>query len=425
VVLLAALSILPAAGQSSLQASGSRNVKSFGAVCDGSHDDTKAIQDALAANRSKTGTETGPVVKVIIPDNCVSGPLAIGSRQWVEFEEGATLHALRGAFPGETVPFFAVSGQHEVTIKGNHATLEMNRDEYTSGEWRAGVYIYQSKNVHIDGLKVSGAGGDGFTIKGAVPPENIELVDVAADRCTRNGISIISGRNITIMRATLTNTSQNGRGSGTKGPWAGLDVEPNGTGEVLENIVMDGLQTSFNAGPGLQFVIYGVPGPVTIRVSNLHSDHDGARDMGGGFYYGGIMFGTLGAQPATPLQGQILIEGSTIEHPNGSGVLWRNWSANEPKTVIRNMRIHNPGAQTGNMNRCGLYYNVRDSSFGNRYTPGTHLNVEVDGLVVRDDNNRLVRAVWFEGDAAHPLQATVNNVQEEGNPTPRVQVKLR
>ncbi|MGH3056294.1 MAG: hypothetical protein ACRDL7_15075 [Gaiellaceae bacterium] len=126
-----------------------------------------------------------------------------------------------------------------------------------------------------------------------------------------------------------------------------------------------------------------------------------------------------------PVKGQILIEGSTITSPNGSGVLWSNWSANEPLIVLRNTKIHNPGAQTTNINRCGLYYNVRDNSFGAKYAPGAHLNVQVDGLVVSDDDKRVVRAVWFEGDAGHPLKATVNNVQEEGGREARIQFKLK
>ncbi len=422
---LAALTALQGQAQISSRTTGILNVKNFGAVCDGTHDDTRGIQSALEAARKNP--QANPPQKVMIPNNCVSGPLTIGSNQWIEFEEGATLHALSGAFPKPTNSFLTMAGQHDVTIKGHHATLAMNRDEYTDGEWRHGVLIYQSKNVQIEGLKVTGAGGDGFTIAAndPVPPENISLVDVAADNCTRNGIAIISGRNITVSGATLTNTSPNGRGSGNRGPWAGLDVEPNGVhGDTLQNITIENLHTSGNHGAGLQFTIHGMDDDVTIHVSDFRSDNDGRRSMGG-LYYGGILFATGGGNPPTPLKGQILIENVNIESPNGSGVLWRDWSANEPQTTLRNLTIHNPGAQTSNINRCGLYYNVKDTSFGSKYAPGSHLNVVVDGLVVKDDRNRLIRAVWFEGDPAHPLQVSVNHVQDTSSAAPRVQLKLR
>jgi hypothetical protein len=423
VIVVGTIGAPQAAAQESSEPATGRNVKEFGAVCNGVHDDTHSILDALTAARNDATTH--PTIKVIIPDNCVSGPLVFGSEQWVEFEEGATLHALRGAFPAKTTPFVAISGQHDVTIKGHRATIAMNRDEYTDGEWRAGVLIYKSKNVWIDNLKVNGAGGDGFTIVGTPQtPENVSLVDVAANECTRNGISIISGRNVTVTRATLTNTYPNGRGSGNNGPWAGLDVEPNGEpGEALDNIKLEDIHTSGNGGAGLQFTLHDMRS-TTITVSNFHSDHDGGHNHGIGLYYGGILFATGGLNPKSPVDGQILIEGATIVASGGSGVLWREWSANQPKTILRNVTIDSPGAQTGNMNRCGLYYNVKDNTFGNKYGVGAHLNVEVDGLVVKDGNKRLIRAVWFEGDAARPLQVTVKNVRE-GNGAPRVQVKER
>lgn len=423
VMVVGAIDSLPVRAQGPAEPAESRNVKEFGAQCNGIHDDTHSILDALAAARKDATTH--PTMRVIIPDNCVSGPLVIGSEQWVEFEEGATLRALRGAFPNKTTPFIAISGQHDVTIKGHHATIAMNRDEYTDGEWRAGVFIYKSKNVWIDTLKVNGAGGDGFTITGTPQtPENVSLVDVSANECARNGISIISGRNITVTRATVTNTYPNGRGSGNNGPWAGLDVEPNGEpGEVLDNIKLEDLRTAGNGGAGLQFTLHEMRS-TTITVSNFHSDHDGRHNHGIGLYYGGILFATGGSNPKSAVEGQILIDGATIVGSGGSGVLWREWSANQPKTILRNITIDTPGAQTGNMNRCGLYYNVRDNAFGSKYASGAHLNVEVDGLLVKDGNKRLIRAVWFEGDAMHPLRVNVKNVRE-GNITPRVQVKER
>jgi hypothetical protein len=405
----------------------SRSVKTGGALCNGSHDDTRAIQDTLAAAGAKSKDDHNPSVKVVIPDNCVSGPLMIGSNQWVEFEEGATLHALPGAFPNRVIPFLAISGQHNVVIKGNHATIAMNRDEYTDGEWRAGVYIYQSSNVTVENLKVIGAGGDGFTIKGVQTPENVTLTDVVAERCARNGISIISGRNVLVKHAVITGTSPNGRGAGAHGPWAGIDIEPNGeAGEVLQNIDLEDVQTSQNSGAGLQFTLHGMADEVSIKISNFNSSGDGRKDNGAGLYYGGILFAAGGnGNPRAPVQGKIVIEGANINNPNGSGVLWKDWSANEPLTIMRNIVISNPGAQGGNMNRCGLYYNVRDPSGGSQYSRGTHLNLEVDGLVVKDDRNRLIRAVWLEGDPEHPLQANIRNVQDEGKPSPRVQVKIK
>jgi len=400
----------------------SRNVKSFGAVCNGVHDDTSDFRTALVATAAKNDA-TAPI-KLVIPNGCVSGPLDLGSNQWIEFEEGAVLHALKGGFPGKGDVFLGIRAKHNVTIQGHHATLAMNRDEYTDGEWRAGVLILQSKDVQINDLKVVGAGGDGFTVTGPPSPENVSLIGVATEGCVRNGISLISGSNVVIRDAILKGSFPNGRGAGTNGPWAGIDVEPNGKpGESLENISIENVTTNSNGGAGLQFTLHELP-HVSIHVSNLHSERDGVHNHGVGLYYGGILFQSA-VMPRSPTQGQILIEGTTIDSSEGSGILWRGWSANQAKTVLRNTTIRNPGAQTGNINRCGLYFNANDHSFGMKYEPGTHLNVEVDGLVVRDENRRLIRAVWLEGDQSHPVQAHLNNVREEGNPRARVQLKER
>src|SRR5581483_3031368 len=422
VIMIASLGFVApkTAGQTSNQPAGTHNVKSLGAVCDGVHDDTQAIQGALNAARAPSGTP----VKVIVPNNCVSGPLKLGSNQWLEFLPGATLHALRGSFSNQEASFLTISGQHDVTIVGNNATLLMNRDEYTDGEWRAGVYIYSSRGVHIENLAVRGAGGDGFTIKGIPPSENVELIGVSADRCVRNGISIISGRNVTVRKAILKNTSPNGRGAGEHGPWAGIDIEPNGVpGEVLDHIDLEDVSTSGNGGAGVQFTIHDMSSSVSIHLANLLSESDGQHNHGIGLYHGGILFASGGLNPRKPVEGQIVIEGTRIISPNGSGVLWRDWSANEPSITLRNTYIKNPGAQTKNMNRCGLYFNATDTSFGSKYSPGPQLNVSVDGLTVEDGNKRLVRAVWFEGDANHPVRATVKNVHEPGTAAPRMMVK--
>jgi hypothetical protein len=405
-----------------MQPSATRNVKDGGAVCDGQHDDTHAIQAVLSASHAKS--PGGTITRVMIPDNCVSGHVAIGSDSWIEFAEGATLHALPGGLPKDSDSLLYMTGQN-ITIKGHNATIAMNRDEYTSGEGRAGVYIGQgSKNITIDDLKVTGAGGDGFTVAGIPAPDNVQLINVSADRCQRNGISIITGTNIKVQHATLTNTSPNGHGAATRGPYAGIDVEPNGVrGETLDGITLQDIHTAHNAGAGLQFALHVLP-QVNITVSGLHSDHDGEAG-GNGLHYGGIFF-IHGEVPPNPVPGKIHIENVQITSPGGSGILWRNWHGNSVPITLRNVTIDNPGSVgSGNMNKCGLYYNVGDNSYGSKYPPGKQLNATIEGLTVRDDHNRMIRSVWLQGDAGHPLQVSVKGVNEETKPASAAMIKER
>lgn len=146
----------------------------------------------------------------------------------------------------------------------------------SGGEWGMGIRISGSKDILIQDTVANNCWGDGFYIAASskgVPSENVQLIDVKANNNRRQGISLISGKNIKIVRPHLTNTS------GTP-PAAGLDIEPNRPTDRIENIeIID----AFTAGNAEGIVVslqklHGSKNPVSIRVKN-HQDDGSGRGM--------------------------------------------------------------------------------------------------------------------------------------------------
>lgn len=117
----------------------------------------------------------------------------------------------------------------------------------SEGEWNHNIQIDTGKNVTIKGLKVLGSGGDGIYIGNITEdrPTNILLEDVHTDNARRNGISLVNGINVKIVRPVCENAV------GTL-PMAGIDIEPNSyAAERLEGISVIDPITRGNGGYGV------------------------------------------------------------------------------------------------------------------------------------------------------------------------------
>lgn len=107
------------------------------------------------------------------------------------------------------------------------------------------------------------------TIKKFDTPDTIKLIDVKTDHNRRQGISLISGRKVDIIRPILMNT----RGFGD--PEAGIDVEPDKDSHVIEELYIEDAITKNNAGAGIQFYLRHLENsntPVSIEI-NGHEDY--------------------------------------------------------------------------------------------------------------------------------------------------------
>lgn len=134
------------------------------------------------------------------------------------------------------------------------------------GEWGMGINIIGSKNINIINPKVIQCWGDGIYIgtKGILP-ENITISGGIVDDNRRNGISVISGKDITIKNIVLSNTN------GTL-PMSGIDLEPNNPNESLANVNLDNIYSYNNERFGFEInltqLLNGKDKNIQIKINN-------------------------------------------------------------------------------------------------------------------------------------------------------------
>jgi len=232
-------------------------------------DSTSALQAAINSHVPKLIVD-----KVDGP--WITRPLFGVSNQKIVFEEGVVVEAKKGAFKSANASLLTIREKENVALLGHGATLRMHREDYDDpkqyqkAEWRMVLNVLSSKNVRVSGLTLALSGGDGIYLgvsKNGVPPEDIVIQDVICDHNYRQGISVISARNLLIENTVLRNT-------GGTAPAAGIDFEPNLPGEELVNCVMRNCVSENNAGGGYAFYLpnlHANSAPLSIRLENCVS----------------------------------------------------------------------------------------------------------------------------------------------------------
>ena len=307
------------------------NVKAFGAKGDGVNDDTASIQSAL---------NLAPALVFFPPGTYIVNPLIVRSNTEIELSGGVTLKAKTGY--GANDRLLRIEDVQNVTIHGNSSRVQMLKAEYVLGEQRHGVFIIGSSNIHIYDLSSIDTGGDGFYVGssdtgGNSYSDDVSIVNCIGDNNKRQGISIVSGKHVTVLGGEFRNTIG-------ANPSSGIDIEPNTSADFLEDINVIGTKTTNNAGGG----ILVVPGHLAEAAGNSISiniiAHTSIADgLASGFKYGGITLSW--PAPVTgynQLGGQINIVGETILSPYAFGVLVQRWPSVAPRTVFSNVSVVNP-----------------------------------------------------------------------------------
>lgn len=221
------------------------NVRDFGAKGNGSADDTAAIQKTVDYIAYRGGGT------VYIP----SGIYLIDPARAIELidnvilnlDDNAVLKAM--ATRQANYEIIRIRDANNVEVSGGSIIGDRKIHTGTGGEWGHGISIIGSNNIKIRNVSISDCWGDGIYI-GSTSQQNycqkISIDKFHIDYCRRNGITIISGKNITIANGMISNT----RGTN---PQAGLCLEPNDTAEIMQNVVIKNLQTLNNGGYGILF----------------------------------------------------------------------------------------------------------------------------------------------------------------------------
>jgi|GEM_PF-6086438 len=276
--------------------------------------------------------------------------IQLKSNKEIVFEAGSVVQAKPGSFLANDRAMIVGRDVQNVQLIGegsgaDKATIKMNKEEYNSSQYGHIVSLLGVDGYEVSGLKLTGAGGDGLHIAAGsferpdpnfLPYSANGLVDnITSDNNRRQGISIDSAKNLVVQNSTFTNTS------GVK-PEAGINLEPTWDYESLENIRIENVEVSGNAGSGIQVILGNLDdssAPVSIDFNNISLTDSKARGIfvAGGYIAEGNDFGdefkgTIDENsPQAQVNGTINFNNTNISN---SGAIASGNAANNPETYI-------------------------------------------------------------------------------------------
>jgi hypothetical protein len=377
------------------------SVKDFGAVGDGVTDDTVAIQNAIF----NCSSERSNKVRLYWPRGTylITNSITLASGVYMEFDQGVTINFVSAA--PETTRLFGAFGQFDIVIEGNNCKIIGTRTgtmtDPTGGYGNA-IELYGSDNIYIRNVIVKDFATDGFTIwgdsTGSDACNNVIIEGCQAINCRRNGMSIISARNMQVIGGLYAESN-----GAPEGPWAGIDIEPN-FDCYIEGVSLIGVQTALNQGSGIQctpgaFAVTPLEKRFDVNIIGHRSINDGTADQW--TLTGFSCRNAPGFNGTGKLYGKIVYSDFTIESPLSCGIGMDSWPADQmPLLIVENGTIFNPdssGVATSPQNACGviIFRSAFDTGTGNygnlrmrnvhiedlRATPKMYSPVYVEGAV--------------------------------------------
>ena len=285
----------------------------FGAMGDGLHDDTAALQAAIDATPIG-GTLYLPAgtYRVAVGQSPLAG-LRLKSDMNFVMHDAAMLTAIPTKDGNSAVlKAWSVS---KVRVHGGTIVGERHEHLGSSGEWGMGLDVRDASAISVVGTQVRDTWGDGFYIGGEANSD-IHFCGVVADGSRRNGMSIVAAKGMTVRSSRFMNSA------GTP-PQAGLDIEPDG-GLLTEGIVVTDSFFSGNRGAGISL------GASCLNCGAVNRNHTIrgntiSRNGGNGIH--------------VSFQGHS-IERNTIEHSGGSGILlWRADASVVRDNLVRRSKV--------------------------------------------------------------------------------------
>lgn len=242
------------------------NIRDFNVFGDGK-DETAAFQRALNAAVGKI---------LYIPKQnrnyYLTGQLIIPTNSFLVFDSNVIIQSKDDLNQSHAnfEALFRIENVNNVNIQANNALFRMNKSVY-KGEHNHIFMINGASNITINKARANDSGGDGFYIGAYKTPkkycENIKITNSVANNNRRQGISVISAKNLLIEDCIFRNTK------GTS-PEAGLDIEPNKFDDILENIIVRRCKSEGNSGRGFMLAISSFDSKskeVSIRFENCES----------------------------------------------------------------------------------------------------------------------------------------------------------
>jgi hypothetical protein len=254
------------------------------------------------------------------------GPINIPGNTHILIEAGGIVEALPNYKQFQRmINIVDASG---VVITGYGAILRMDKAVYKSGEYRHCVYISGSTDVAIKGVSCVNAAGDGFYVSGSerkAYSESVRLEGVTATGSRRQGLSVISAKDLSVYRSHF-NLSRGQR------PECGIDLEPEHPTDRLEKIRIEDSTTSSNSGDGIRIDI-GKLKHRSVPVSIVLSHH---KDFSAGS--NGLMCRNE-SNGVDDVRGSIFVDRFESTKAQKYGVLFSFWNSTGPTAVLENVSI--------------------------------------------------------------------------------------
>lgn len=214
--------------------------------------------------------------------------LANKPNQKIVFKPGVVLLAQQGAFKEKYKSMVTVMADN-VTLSGYQAEFKMRKADYANpslyekSEWRHNINVRGAKGFVIEGLTLKDSGGDGIHVThGPNEPNQLPISkfssgtirDVIADNNYRQGISVISAKDLLVENSTFKNT----RGTN---PASGVDIEPDHDWHKLINIKFRNNYFTNNERNGIKVALWHYHGS---QVEDISITFDGCQSTGNGRY---------------------------------------------------------------------------------------------------------------------------------------------
>gem|GEM_PF-1481845 len=243
------------------------NLRDFGVVGNGKNE-TISFQEAIDASAGKV---------LFIPKQqgayYLTRQLRIPSNSKLIFDSGTIIQATDdlNQSHADFEALIRIEDANNVLIEANNALFRMNKSAY-SGEHNHIFMINGASDVTIRKARANNSGGDGFYI-GAYKSkktycENITILSSSANNNRRQGLSIITGKNILIDGSSFNSSSG-------ADPESGLDIEPSKATDILQDIKIRNSTMSNNKKRGMMILLNRLNAkskPVSIVIENCKTD---------------------------------------------------------------------------------------------------------------------------------------------------------
>jgi parallel beta-helix repeat protein len=207
-----------------------RNVRDYGALGDGAHDDTAAFQAAINSLPSDGGTVNVPAGRYLLD---AVRSIRLRSRMLLQLAPDATLVVKPNA-ADKAYLIYALS-VNDVEIAGGQVIGDRYGHLGTTGEWGHAVFVRGCNRVTVRDMRLADCWGDGISIGAAlvyggdpIPSGDVVVANVVSTNNRRQGISIGRANNVVLRDSEFSNSN------GTA-PECGIDIEPDDPG--IANVV--------------------------------------------------------------------------------------------------------------------------------------------------------------------------------------------